>query len=368
MDISKTDSEIIKICRVVCIFFMMSVHFYPYSGNTSILTSGHLSIIGTVWTEYLGRASVATLSMISGYLLCRGLTEKNLSCMLSQRSQVLLIPMAVWNFIFICAALSLTFLGVKSDAVPLFDSWIDTINALTGLFGPTVNYSLFFIRDLYVCSLLLAIFWPVFRRFPLVTLLIVIPFSLGDLLEPVIFRPMILVFMIAGCILCEKKISLQKIAAPSVSVSIMVFSGVLSLFLVFLSGNTFSGLTLELLNASKRTGLIAGVMLFAYTCVNINLSRYIIRYEPFAYLAYLSHVLTAKFLWEVFSLAGVKVTDTGYILYFFIVPFFVFKMAEIMMSVIHRFPVPLPRLLTGKPRPGVKVGRVTKETIRNSKI
>lgn len=116
--IEQTDSDMIRFCRVVCIFFMMTVHFYPYESNETIINSGSFEIVGLVFIDFLGRASVATLSLISGYLLSRSLSNKSLFHIIIQRGQALLVPMITWNLVFLLAAILLTLVSVNSSVIP----------------------------------------------------------------------------------------------------------------------------------------------------------------------------------------------------------------------------------------------------------
>lgn len=346
--IDGVDSEIIKTCRVVCIFFMMSVHFYPYDGNNSILNTGSFSVIGEVWINYLGRASVATLSVISGYLLCHSINIKNSATIILQRTQALLVPMVAWNAVFIFAAMSLMILGEKSNAVPSFNSVIDVFNSLAGLFTPTANNSLSFIRDLFVCSVLLTVLWQFMRKMLAVTLIFAIIVAVGDLMEPVVFRPTILLFMIIGCLMWEWKIKLSHASAPLFAIPMIAIVA----FAWFVFDFYISGIEDDIItsadNILKRVCLIFATLLFSYFCVRTGFSKFITKYEPISYVAYLSHVITAKFLWVCFALLGADVGKTSYIVYFIFAPFFVFGMAKTIMAALRRFPGPLYKVFTGK--------------------
>lgn len=346
--IQKTDSEIMKFCRVVCIFFMISVHFYPYGNNESIINDGSLKIVGLVWIDFLGRASVATLSLISGYLLYRSFSRKPLFSIVRQRSQALLVPMLTWNLIFLVAAMSLAIIGFNSSVIPSLADPLEMLNAVTGILGPTANESLFFMRDLFVSSVVIALLWGIIRYAPLVSLAVVMVLTLFDLLEPLIFRPMILLFMLAGCILQEKGRSLQEIAAPRSAIPVMLACMLLSILVGAGSAILPGWLELEMGNMLLRVGLTVGMLMVALFCVRWGLHKQVTSYEPSAYLVYLSHVLLAKFLWEVFRAAGATTQNFGYVAFFFVTPFVIFWLARSAMPGLRRLPGVLPRILTGK--------------------
>ena len=67
--VGTADSAAIRATRVICIFLMMSVHLVPGPSGVSFVTHGPGAPIGDVWLGYFGRASVATLSLVSGFLV-----------------------------------------------------------------------------------------------------------------------------------------------------------------------------------------------------------------------------------------------------------------------------------------------------------
>lgn len=348
--IEQTDSDMIRFCRVVCIFFMMTVHFYPYESNETIINSGSFEIVGLVFIDFLGRASVATLSLISGYLLSRSLSNKSLFHIIIQRGQALLVPMITWNLVFLLAAILLTLVSVNSSVIPSRAEPLEILNAVTGFLGSTANESLFFIRDLFVSSVLIAGLWKIIRYAPIASLSIVAFLTLFDLIEPVIFRPMILFFMLAGCILHEKSRSLKAMAAPRVAILVILGCIVLNIFVDAGEEILPDQLWIEMNNMLLRVGLTAGMLMVALFCVKLGLHRKITSYEPSAYLAYLSHVLIAKFMWEISSAMGATIHNFGYVAFFFVTPFLIFWLARSAMPQLRRLPWILSRILTGKPR------------------
>lgn len=328
---------------------MMPVHFFPYANNYSIINGGSLNTLGVIWIDLLGRASVATLSLISGYLLCRSFYTSDFVTIVRKRSQALLVPMLTWNLIFILAALSLALVGVRSDVVPSLSAPVRLISSITGLFGPTANLSLFFIRDLFVCSVILAALWGVIGRAPYVALALAAVLAVLDMLEPVVFRPTILVFMLAGCILRKDGIRLERVAAPRIAVPTLLICAILLAGVRIGDPALPQRISTDLQNLLLRASLIAAVLMLASYCVRRGLHKPITAYAPSAFLAYLSHVLIAKFFWELSDALGADVDNYGYVAYFILMPFVVFWIARLSLPLIRRLPGILPQLLTGKP-------------------
>ena len=339
-----------RFSRVVCIFFMMSVHLYPYGDNPSILNGGLLWPVGMIWVDFLGRASVATLSFVSGYLLWLALANKTILSILRQKFLVLIVPMMTWNVIFIAAAIIFLLLGANPDVLPDFRDPMAVVNAVTGVLGPTANYSLFFIRDLFVSSALIMLAWPLLRRAPIMLLVLVAGLTLFKLTEPVIFRPMILLFMLSGCLLHEKGLRLHELAVPRIALPIILGCFLLSVLVGAEAALLPGVLVTETRGFLLRLALIATILMIARVFVMRGMDAAVSAFESGAYLTYLSHVLLAKFLWEVFSAAGTNPNGVAYILYFLVTPVVIFWTARYAVTPLRRLPGFLPRMLTGKPR------------------
>src|SRR5262245_14565639 len=89
-------SPSIRICRVLCIFFMCYVHVNP--GLDAFDVSGALAQMKFVLGDVLGRASVPALSFIAGYLGVAALARRGIcTSYIRERWRRLMIPMICWN-------------------------------------------------------------------------------------------------------------------------------------------------------------------------------------------------------------------------------------------------------------------------------
>ncbi|MBU2957448.1 acyltransferase [Paracoccus sp. C2R09] len=91
------ESELIDCARVICISFMMFTHLKEYQG--SILYGGQLNALGVLTNDYLGRASVPALSLVSGYLLAMGAVRKpsvTVRDFATKKARSVLAPVLVW--------------------------------------------------------------------------------------------------------------------------------------------------------------------------------------------------------------------------------------------------------------------------------
>jgi len=147
--------------------------------------------------EIFGRSAVPLLSIISGWLVVSTAAAKSYGPFIGGKAKAILAPMVLWNAIAIVAvAAGVVVLHV---AGPLPTSFAWTFNELAPLFSPSnINVQMPFLRDLFVCMLVA----PLLVRMPLPALLAVgavaIVWSVSTVSIPVLLRPQILIFFVAG--------------------------------------------------------------------------------------------------------------------------------------------------------------------------
>ena len=86
----------------------------------------------------------------------------------------------------------------RPEEILLLQPESDPLALLTGLTGPTANLSLFFLRDLFVSSILVWLLRPLLAALPLPVLGLLGVVTVFDLAAPLVFRPSILFFVAAG--------------------------------------------------------------------------------------------------------------------------------------------------------------------------
>ena len=219
----------IQVCRVFCIFFMMSVHVHPGAGNPSILSDGaSFALLGTIWSDTLGRASVAALSFISGYLLWRKAAGRSFGAVARDKARSLLVPMLVWNLVFVGLIVGRFLLtGRHGDAGhDPFAAGADTLSLLTGLDGETANRSLFFPRDLFVASLMVHLLGPLLRRQPVPLLAAIALVAVLDSRRAAdVPRLFILLFVAAGTVTAQRGWHLDTLFVPRRLAVLLVAAG-----------------------------------------------------------------------------------------------------------------------------------------------
>lgn len=97
-----SESEAIKICRVLCIFFMSYVHVNPGLDSFAGELPAHLTLLKAVLADTLERASVPALSVLGGFLAVAAYARRNNWAVYArERWQTLMVPLISWNAVII---------------------------------------------------------------------------------------------------------------------------------------------------------------------------------------------------------------------------------------------------------------------------
>lgn len=196
-------SEAIRIARVLCIFFMMSVHVWP--GATLILAADATALPSATYDvliNYLGRGAVSLLSVISGYLFAVSLQDGPSEPLriLRRKFETLIIPMIAWSFILLVMKLCYSAL-TGAPEMPAASA-IQWINMFLALSAPPANAPLAFLRDIFACVALCLTIYPLYRRSRWLALAALAAINVGDfaLGGVLLLRPAILTFYGLGIV------------------------------------------------------------------------------------------------------------------------------------------------------------------------
>ncbi len=346
-ELSERESSMINSLRVFCIFFMIYAHADLGKGGEAgtILQSDSLAWVSVIWVDLLSRASVAALSFVSGFLIVRSLDRGRPGRFIRGRAQVLVVPMIFWNCVFIVLAVLAHLAGVESSAGGVWqpEDPMSMVNAVTGLAGPMVAPSLGFLRDLFVTSAIIALAWPWIRPVLPAVIAVVLAAALFDALEPVVFRPSIPFFMLAGAYARSRGWRLTHLASPRLALPVAAASAVLVLALG-LHGLQNPQLA-EASNLAKRAGLIALVLCLAAQLADTRAQAFCDRLAPVSYLAYLSHVRVLSVL---FFLLAIDPGSSAFLAFFFLAPVIGFAAALVMTQILAVLPPWVARFVQGK--------------------
>ncbi len=348
------ESRHIALMRVLCIYFMMSVHLTVRPSGT-LIVPGDLDLVDMIWVDWLGRASVAALSFVSGVLLWRGLAVRKAADMALRRAQTLLVPMIVWNIIFIGLAIAKALASAEADAVGLPETLLDAIkgfnllNAVAGLNGSTINNSLFFLRDLFMVSVILIVLRRIVGRWPLAAVGLAFLAAVTDSLEPLLFRPSILLFATAGFAFARFGMSLSAFHDVRLASTVLaVGAGLLALGTV--SPDRIPETQAALDNLGKRIVLTVGLLSTTAWLARMRAAATVASLAGAAYATYLLHEPLARVARSAHEWAFGAPSGMGEVLFFLSIPFLAFAVGGVMMLILPALPRALQIALVGKAR------------------
>lgn len=343
-----SESTAIRICRVLCIFCMTYVHVNPGLDSFAGQLPSPLASVHGWLSELLGRASVPALSVLGGYLAVAAYGRRPAWLAYArERASVLLLPMVSWNGLILLLSL-LIWLATGAQTAVLRD-WpaVDAsalavhLDRLTGYGYGSATTALNFLRDLFVCSLLLPLLIMLLRRTGVagLALLWLLGLTLG--FAPLVIRPHILMFFAVGVHLALQGRLLWP--RPRVLLHLaLALAAVMALvaWLPAYAGN-LPGTGLRLLVAT-------GFWLAAASLARFSLGAALARLEPAIYLLFLAHGCVMLLLWggwqRVFGagLAG------PYLFFYLLAPPLTLLLVLGLRRLLALLPVGLQRLLSGK--------------------
>lgn len=201
--LSREASDAIRVARVLCILFMVSVHFWP--GATRVLeadVAAPLHFAYLVIIDYLGRSSVPLLSVVSGVLLAVSFarTDRPLA-LVAGKARAFLLPMVAWSAILLLLLGAYAQLTGKTDKLP--DDAMGWVNALFAVTAPPANLPLGFLRDVFLAAVLAVAGLSLYRRAPFLGIgVLVIAAAVEVATDGLLFlRPQILTFYVLGVLI-----------------------------------------------------------------------------------------------------------------------------------------------------------------------
>ena len=185
-DLLSANADVIKVARVLCIFMMAYVHVHLFA-NEAFQNTAYFITTKTVLVELFGRSSVPLLSVISGFLMVGYFRRYSWRDAAYKRFIVLVIPLAVWNF------MGINFATLTGQTVNL-----NLLNAILGLTDNAFYIHLTFLRDIFIVSVISPIIIYFVRQLHLFFLLAIIVYTYYFDLAPIIIRDQILLYFTAG--------------------------------------------------------------------------------------------------------------------------------------------------------------------------
>lgn len=337
---AQVESRLIDCARVICITFMMFTHLKEY--EQSVVYGGSLSILGVLTNDYLGRASVPALSLISGYLLALGwkkTTKPDFRHFTIQKSRRVLAPMFIWNIIYVLTVLAAYILVDHQHRV--IESikernFIDIVNAFTSLTDSPANFTLHFIRDLFVAQVLIYGILVFGGRYRIPVLVTFGAYALIAQMEPVISRELIVVFLVAGALMALYGLRLMSLASsPTTQVICLMMLAVLFVWgpqpRINFTSYTFFDLFM-------RVGMSLSIIILSLYLARLPIWRAFSFLAPISFLTYLLHLTVTSMLWAIWSKVYPSNDGLAYVAYYFLAPLLAWLVAVTLSIGLSRKP------------------------------
>lgn len=305
------DAELSKrlwITRYLMVMGIVVMHLPPYQPLHE-LGNAPLDYIKAFFTHGVFRATVPLLTVVSGYLVFTSGLHRTPLRLLRKKTSSILLPLIVWNaplvaLIFLVQAYALSSHAFSATLYPFdLQQWL---NALIGLQAPPVNYPLFFLRDLFVLSLLSPLFGLFLQRAPYLGLLAVLTVFYVDLDGDLVIRNSMLVSYYLGGLAVYRQWNLNAWDRHA--------KGLLLLFL----GSSAAMVLFEVENRSYFR-LLAPFMLWPALSLILNhrLGDWIYQHSKFSFFTFLAHGPLLLVFWLLFQkLPG----STPYALFWLLAP------------------------------------------------
>ncbi len=341
----------IRLVRVFCIFFMMYVHVNP--GLSGEELAPVLAGFDWILADYLGRASVPALSLVSGLLIVYELARKPYTSAVGRRVQSLLLPLVTWNLLIILLGVLIFELLGQQTAAYRDLKWVGPVSLvlskLLSLDNCSATPALAFLRDVFVCALLSPLLIHAIKRTGWIALAVIWVAGLINGFEPVIYRAQILMFYTLG-IYCALNGRLLHLDGKAIWSLMLLSLGIHILETFYPPAKVFAdpwgG---ELLAVLKRLAMaIAVISLMGRALQYKWLSARIMTVEPRIYLIFLSHNLVFLLLWGIWKLIFGDDLGFPYLIFFLCAPLAAVWLSRYIYAVAVRLPGPLRMALLGR--------------------
>lgn len=337
--VGKTMSDRIKIARTLCIFFMTFVHVQPgIAENVYARDAGFFDIVYFILTRLVGLSSVSLLSIVSGYFIVSSLLKLGALDLYRSKAKTLMLPLAAWSLLMLALLGAYGVLSGNWQDWPEF-SVLGLGNAIFALAGWPLVVPLWFLRDLFVCCLLSPLLYGALKRFPMVTAVALIAFTLlGEGLH-ILQRPQLLLFFGLGMWLrmsASDEARIDRLARPfAIGLAVMA-----AVFLAI----RIEGVLLAEMDKTLRLGLdtllrITMAAGFWWTTEAIRrspLAEPLMRFEPYAFFLFCSHAILFNFGGIVFRRAFGNYGSDLFPVTFFVLPCLAVIAAIVGLQIINR--------------------------------
>ena len=329
-------------------------------------------MIKRVLVDWLGRASVPALSLVSGFLIVPSLLKYGYAALARERFRALIVPMVFWNLLIIGLSVAILIaLGHKTSPVRALDgqsAWEILLFKAISLNYAGATTALNFLRDAFVCALLSPLLVLGARRGSWLFVALVWVWGLSIGFAPVVYRPSILMFFSAGVLVADRG---MKLTPPSwlCAISLALFGAI-----EWVSSHKAPGIAWELVGWSRYPiiciAFSAIVLAISSRLSGTRFGNHLVRFEPSIYLAFLGHSVFFLLAWGTWQKIFGADLNFPYHLFFLASPAAWMFICVWLLPLLRGWPAWLQVVVRGKSSVvGMPVGnRATGSCVAGSKV
>ncbi len=304
--------------------------------------------------DSLGRASVALLSVIAGYLAVYSLRREPFRRFASKKVSSLMIPLLLWDSLFIVAAIAGNFIAEghlqQSLQGPLTLQRLP--NLLIAVTASPANEPLDFLRDVFVCSMLAPLLIMTLRSTRKGYVVLVVGLAALGFATNYLHTPNILLLYAIGIYVAHldtiPRLSVKFVAASWVAMAALGLVLAVGEIETTLHGTGYHANTL--LEVGFSAIRLPAAVAFWDLSLRINRSELLsklARLEPFVFIAFCCHLLVTTVVWMFWQKVLGDYYDPAYPLFFFFAPVIVMIAAVVFSEVANLYARPAFAMLNG---------------------
>jgi hypothetical protein len=340
-DLIKLQSNVIRICRVLCIYFMTYVHVHLFL-NQQFQNTAYYKFFNILFVDIIGRSSVPLLSVISGILMIGYFQRRKYVDAMKDRGISIILPFITWNVI------GLSLFIIKGGNIDI--SKIP--NLIFAITSNSFYVPLTFLRDIYVISLLTPLLIYLIRKFGILAFLSIILITQVVDLAPFILRNQILLYFSLGIYIGLFTVKMdfnqyKALAFGSIAVAIL-----LTITLInesnpdmyrFIHSSVFDDIIRRPLCAAYFW-ILGSVLVQSESFKNMVLSHL----EPSIFLCFLSHGLVSLVIGSTYAHINILHTPVIYFMVWLLIPLIALVFAIVFHRLLKQTPKTFSLLFMGK--------------------
>ncbi|MBN9241964.1 MAG: acyltransferase [Mesorhizobium sp.] len=291
-------SDRIRIARGLCIVFMTFVHVpLGIGGNVFDRDAGVFDLVYFALSRMAGLSSVSLLSVVSGYFIVSSLAKVGTQRLFASKVKTLVVPLAGWNLLMLALLALYGLARGKWQDMPDFTA-LGMADALFALTGWPLDVPLWFLRDLFVCCLFSPLLYGALKRFPVVTILLLIAYTLFGEDLYLLQRPQLMLFFALGMWLRLSRTAEPAIdraarwLLPGLAVMVGLYLALRTENVLFGEMNDVLRLTLDTL---LRVTMAAGFWMLTDAIRRSRFGAGFLWFEPYAFFLFCSHAILFHF-------------------------------------------------------------------------